>query len=325
MEYDDDYYRKLIENDYDDQLEQDNFSEHDTSPHSSEDIETLVARHTEIPEEPHASPVSASGDLQTITQVVEYASGEVYQEDSTGTVVQAVFKAGILFLSAFHLINGVEYLGLLLDPGASKGIIGTDTFQKIITHILRPRRLDRKIVWTKSVANFSGISSNVQRSLSLVAFPIGLAGISNSSFTCDLLGGQSSQCPGLMPLHSLVAAGAMLLFGCFPNGDGIVAFQDAATQRLCPQKVYLTDTGHYLLSIDQFDKPFDKQLARYMEKHFTHRLAGTPGYQSVKGKGRGKFGNAFLLSSVDAQGQPDDLGQNSFEVDTEATLDKVFQ
>eukprot|EP00959_Pyramimonas_sp_CCMP1952_P463252 9484602-Pyramimonas_sp.AAC.1 len=42
----------------------------------------------------------------------------------------------------FTVIRGIKLYGLLIDPGASRGLIGTDALSDIATQILRPRRLE---------------------------------------------------------------------------------------------------------------------------------------------------------------------------------------
>ena len=239
---------------------------------------------------------------------VPYEPTEIYQDSKTGVTVSAVYPS-LADSQILHMVGGKEYFGLLLDPGASRGIMGTDTLQCIISYVLDPYGKTQDIRWATSAANFSGIASIIQRSIALVTVPIGLMGLQGSVFRADVLGGDASQCPGLMPLRSLIAAGAISAFGCFSNGDGIIAFRDGKTQRMCPQRLYITDSGHYLLPIDQFDKPIDERLVDFMIKHFTYRLSRNP-YgpgQWAKSKGKGKSsgrssntadGNIFVIFDV---------------------------
>ena len=171
-----------------------------------------------------------------------------------------------------HTIKGEEWIGILLDPGAAKGLIGSDTVLTILETILRPSGRAKGMCWTSSDAGFSGISATVQRSCGKVTFPIGLEGMSDACFRADVLGDNSSRVPGLMPLHSMIRAAAVALFNVWSNGDGIFAFANARTGELCPQRVYRTDSDHYLIRIDHFDKPVNQDLKAMMERHFTHRL-----------------------------------------------------
>ena len=268
------------------------------------------------------------------TDMVLYKPAENYKDDKTGVTVSAVYPT-VADFQIMHMIGGKEYYGLLLDPGASRGILGTDTLQCIITFVLDPFGKTKEMRWTTSMANFSGIAATIQRSIAMVTLPIGLMGLQGSVFRADVLGGDASQCPGLMPLRSLIGAGAISTFGCFSNGDGIIAFRDGKTQRMCPQRLYMTDSGHYLLPIDQFDKPIDERLVDFMIKHFTYRLSRNPATghgQWPKGKGKGKNvgrspntadGNVFVVFDVgnqDHAAEMPDIPNTCIE-----ELDSVFQ
>ncbi|CAK0872270.1 unnamed protein product, partial [Prorocentrum cordatum] len=85
----------------------------------------------------------------------------------------------------FTVIKGLKAHGLLIDPGASRGLIGTDTFADIVAQILRPRRLEKFVKWKPSINKFTGITADPQKSLSLVSFPIGLQGIKNATFAAN--------------------------------------------------------------------------------------------------------------------------------------------
>ena len=53
------------------------------------------------------------------------------------------------------------------------------------------------------------------------------------------------------------------------------------------QRLYLTDSGHYLLPVEHFGKPVDEQLMQFMQKNVTHRLQSSPS-RPYGGKGGGK-------------------------------------
>ena len=164
----------------------------------------------------------------------------------------------------FTVIKGLKAYGLLIDPGASRGLIGTDTLADIVEQILRPRRLEKFVKWKPSVNKFTGITADPQKSLSLVCFPIGLQGIKNATFTADVLGGISSRCPGLVPLVSLLQAGCIICCGYFANNDGLLGIR-TTDGSICAQRLLLTDSGHYLLPIDKFNKPRDWKQDRLVK------------------------------------------------------------
>jgi hypothetical protein len=164
----------------------------------------------------------------------------------------------------FHIVKGTEHYGILIDPGAAKGLIGIDTLKDIFEHVLKPNGMMKHVHWTTSKNRFTGISATPQYSLGSCTFPIGLKGFQRSTFTCDVLGGDSSKCPGLIPLHSLNHAGCLLACGYFHNNDGLLGIR-APNGTYHPQRLLLTDSGHYLLEIHHFNQPSDPKLTTLLK------------------------------------------------------------
>ncbi len=52
----------------------------------------------------------------------------------------------------FNTVRGIARTGLLVDPGASKGLIGYDTLCRIIEEVLRPAGLADQVKWTAAEA-----------------------------------------------------------------------------------------------------------------------------------------------------------------------------
>ena len=169
-------------------------------------------------------------------------------------------------------IKGRKQLGLIVDPGAARGVLGCDTLLEIKMSLLEPLKLAKFITWFKSQSKFSGISSAQEHSLGLCHLPIGLRGIPWSIFHADILGGSASLCPGLVPLHSLMTNAEFMHFAFFDNGDGILGVRHLG--RIEPQRLCLTDSGHYLLKIDQFDTPSDQHLNKAIaDRMYNHLMA----------------------------------------------------
>jgi hypothetical protein len=207
---------------------------------------------------------------------IDKYSPKVFQDPKTSVPVHSVFPlSDESTFEVLHSVRGEEIIGLLIDPGASKGLIGMDTVGDIQEWILEPNDKMREVFWYPSNAGFSGISASVEKAVALVVFPIGLAGMRGTTFKADVIGGAASRCPGLIPLQSLIQAATVAVFGCFPNGDGIFAFKDGVTGQLCPQRVFRTDSGHYLLNISLFNKPVDNELLNFLSKHFQYKLMKT--------------------------------------------------
>ena len=159
----------------------------------------------------------------------------------------------------FTCVRGTKLYGLLVDPGASRGLIGSETLREIRRNVLRPAGKDHLVQWTTSSATFSGISACVERSLGMVRFPIGLLGLNDCWFHGDAIGGASSTCPGLIPLKSMMTRGCLIACGYYQNKDGILGIRkDDGT--FAAQRLLLTDSGHYLLPINHYGKTRTKGL-----------------------------------------------------------------
>ena len=70
---------------------------------------------------------------------------------------------------------------------------------------------------------FSGIGGKRQDSLGIciLLLGLGLVGVKSVELGFDLIGGQGSLCPGLLPLHVLIIWKSAILCGVLPHDDGI--------------------------------------------------------------------------------------------------------
>ena len=150
--------------------------------------------------------------------------------------------------------------GILIDPGAARGLIGSETLRILIDEVVRPKGFGKFVKWKSSGHTFTGISPKAERSLGMCGLPIGLLGLELSMFWADVIGGDASLCPGLVPLKSLIALGCCILFAYFANGDGVLGIWDEAKSTWTAQRLYLTESGHYLLRIDNYYGKTDDSL-----------------------------------------------------------------
>jgi hypothetical protein len=226
-----------------------------------------VASHVVLPgDEPNSPQLGNTDSSNGLSSSFELVStpgtdGNLYNYfdrvvNADHTVVLPTFSNNKYML--LMTVRGKTRQGLIVDPGAARGVIGCDVLQDIVTHLLQPYGYSQWIQWTKSFARFSGISSSQEASQGLCSLPIGLTGIDWSLFHTDVLGGNASLCPGLVPLHSLMTNAEFMHFAFFSNGDGILGLRHCG--RIEPQRLCLTDSGHYLLPIDQFGVPSDYRL-----------------------------------------------------------------
>ncbi|CAE7429695.1 PLA2G7, partial [Symbiodinium necroappetens] len=140
----------------------------------------------------------------------------------------------------FHMIEGHKRRGLLVDPGASNGLIGSETLRDIVDTCL-PEKEKKMIQWSSKVANVSGISGAKDQ----------------GTFTADVLGGEGSLCPALLSNPALRKMSSVIYSNFFDNGDGLLACHPRGGE---PQgqdvtwshfRLLLTDSGHYLLPVDR--------------------------------------------------------------------------
>ena len=81
---------------------------------------------------------------------------------------------------------------------------------------------------------------------------MGLRRLTDATFSADVLGGGGSGCLGLVPLQTLNMLGCIMAFNHFPNGDGLLGIWQR--EHLVAQRLFLTDSGHYLLPVDGFEQ-----------------------------------------------------------------------
>lgn len=173
--------------------------------------------------------------------------------------------------AAFHTVRGVKVFGLIIDPGAAHALIGCDTLLEFMT------KTGIKPVFMRTERSFVGIDGEPSPGCAKVSYPLGLKGL-EATFEADIIGGPGSQCPGLLPLATMIRNRCGLLCGFFENDDGL--FIITVREEWLGYRVYLTDSHHYILPCDDYDgvkaKP-DRNLAllatHYMDqvsKHFGH-------------------------------------------------------
>ena len=101
---------------------------------------------------------------------------------------------------SFHMIRGEKRIGLIVDPGASKALIGTHTLVQHMELGLNPRGLKVRTLPAKSGATFTGIDGVPSPGQGSALVPLGMRNAPPGlSFQADMIGGEGSCCPGLLP------------------------------------------------------------------------------------------------------------------------------
>ena len=116
----------------------------------------------------------------------------------------------------WHAVRGRKQLGLLMDTGACGGLMGADTFGEILEHVLKPNGIDCER--RESHGLFSGIEGNSTRAICNVKFDFPLTGFETGTFEGDVVGGNSTLIPPLVPNPKLIQNRNGILAGYFDNG-----------------------------------------------------------------------------------------------------------
>ena len=175
--------------------------------------------------------------------------------------------------ATFHTVRGEKRRGLLVDPGAASGLVGSETLRDLMECCIDDSNKDQ-VRWCHDRSNsVSGISGTPEATLGEVHLPISLAG-AKGLFSADVLGGEGSLCPALLSNPALRKRRASILCDYFANGDGllVVPAEDRSwSDGQGPgswhyMRTLLTDSGHYLLPVDD-QRTVSMQTQKDVEKH----------------------------------------------------------
>ena len=150
-------------------------------------------------------------------------------------------------------VRGAQRHGLLIDPGAASGLIGSDTLKELLQHCVVPYGKENEVVLNyDKTTPVSGINGGSDSTLAEVSIPLTSNG-QPLTYTAEVIGGSGSMCPALVGNPTLRRLDASIFTNWFENGDGLMI---AGGRKNGNDKHYkffrllLTDSGHYLLPTD---------------------------------------------------------------------------
>ena len=108
--------------------------------------------------------------------------------------------------STFHTVRGQRRHGLLFDPGAASGIIGTGTVLDYNNEVLGGATINT----FPSRNKFTGIDGEPTPGMGRAIIPVVVPALRGSTFVADMIGGSGSYCPGLLPLSTSIRRKATL-------------------------------------------------------------------------------------------------------------------
>eukprot|EP00435_Cladocopium_sp_Y103_P048511 s541_g14.t1 len=226
------------------------------------------------------STTSKEEDFPTFGKKIVAASNATASVEKTPVIKTLSFPMLHDPTAIYHQVRGDKRRGLLVDPGAGAGIIGSETLRDIIENVPMLKNNASLVEWTERSTSVTGISGQGDATLAHVTFPFPLAKGLMGTFSADVLGNEGSLCPALLPNPSLRRIHASVMTQWFTNGDGLLVFRDPFNDdkdEVVILRILLTDSGHYILPIDQEQPPLEKEEQNkiMLHMHSTYKQAAT--------------------------------------------------
>ena len=176
------------------------------------------------------------------------------QEDKTHVAAfNFVFNYHYQEMAEYFAVRGEKRRGLIIDPGAASGLIGSETLRDLIQHCVEPKGKKEELTIDRNKTSpVSGISGVSDQTLGEITVPL-TSGGHKISFTGEVLGGEGSLCPALVGNPSLRKMNATIFANYFDGGDGLLVADsrgDDGDGQVKMFRLLLTDSGHYVLATD---------------------------------------------------------------------------
>ena len=150
----------------------------------------------------------------------------------------------------FHTVGGRRRRGLIIDPGAANGLVGTETLRDLLADVDKAQQVKDALEWKHKESEVTGISGAADTTLGEIKMSLPMIpGLEESHYKADVIGGNASMCPALVGNPSLVNMKAVLASNWFENKDGLLIIpKDDDDFHMI--RLLLTDSKHYLLPLD---------------------------------------------------------------------------
>ena len=150
----------------------------------------------------------------------------------------------------YRTVEGHRRRGLIIDPGAANGLIGTETLRDLLEHVDRAKEVGQSLEWKPKQSEVTGISGAADTTLGEITLRLPMIkGLEEANYKADVIGGTASMCPALVGNPALVGMKAILCANWFTNRDGLLAIPSADND-FHLIRLLLTDSKHYLLPLD---------------------------------------------------------------------------
>ena len=170
------------------------------------------------------------------------------------------FASGFFNIKEYFVVRGQKRQGLIIDPGAPSGSVGSETLRELLRSCVEPFGLQDQVqILRGKTSPVSGISGASNRTLGQVTLPL-FAGGHTITFTGEILGGEGSLCPALVGNPALRRMSSVIFANFFENGDGLLTVDmehdkpnkdNQESMKIKLFRLLLTESGHYLLPTDE--------------------------------------------------------------------------
>ena len=134
---------------------------------------------------PKASLATESTDGATETPGEEPSSSTSVEKRLDFSFAVGIFSS----VENYRTVKGDKRRGLLVDPGAASGLIGSETLRDLLSVL--PQAKQEEVTWNHQKShNVSGISGNPEATMGEVTIPLTLSGASGA-YRADVLGGDA--------------------------------------------------------------------------------------------------------------------------------------
>ena len=117
----------------------------------------------------------------------------------------------------------------------------------------------KDITWNEASTTVTGISGQADATLTRISIPFQI-GSEDAEYTADVIGGEGSNCPALLPNGSLRQLRTAVMTQWYDNGDGVMLCSlnglrpDDPQASLVVMKLLLAESGHYILPVNKEDQ-----------------------------------------------------------------------
>ncbi|CAK9042305.1 Integrase catalytic domain-containing protein [Durusdinium trenchii] len=125
------------------------------------------------------------------------------ERPTTSERQEAHFGDNNEIVETFHMIQGVKRRGLLVDPGAAAGLIGSETLRDIMENCIKPQGLETGVERREKQTSVTGISGKGDQTMAEISFPFKLDSKQQARYSADVLGGEGSLCKFPADLRTL--------------------------------------------------------------------------------------------------------------------------